>query len=417
MYQLPTTFMLTSPPILVEILLYLLLFRRFKIITIVLTLICFFWYGFTYDARTRIEQKAIVHYGSFSFLTNTNTNNNPVVNIQETTIIKPRVKLGTHVIIQVKAVSMNPVDKLKTIFVNIPIIRWFTPQVAFMDFAGNIVQSGCANMFRVGDDVYGQAAEFGAFAQFITVECNRVGKIPSGLSYEDAAALPTVLLPGWYAMHKKKTLTVKSSVLIIGASGGCGSFGVRLAKKLSVQKITCVASNVDDAINSGCDVVLNYRDEENFMKQVKQLNDTFDLIYDTASDVSTGLDYYPLFYPTLKKDSNTSVVRALYVGASGMGMDWIRKLLLIGLPDVVTKQIGLGKLLQEKPKFDLVAFRMKKEDYDDVGKILGKDLIPKMKIIKGRFDGGFDLDVFREEWKKLHYGKHVHGKIVWGIES
>lgn len=76
----------------------------------------------------------------------------------------------------------------------------------------------------------------------------------------------------------------KKNVLVIGASGGCGIFGVQLAKKYFGTTVTgvCSAKNVDFVKGLGADNVLDYT-QKGFLEELDKKNVRYDVIYDTVS--------------------------------------------------------------------------------------------------------------------------------------
>ena len=87
-------------------------------------------------------------------------------------------------------------------------------------------------------------------------------------------------------MKHWKELTRNDQILIIGASGGCGSLGVQIAKSYGCKVYgVCSQRNLNYVKELGCDVVIDYT-KTNFLDDFKQ--EKFDLIYDTVTSPEDG---------------------------------------------------------------------------------------------------------------------------------
>ena len=111
--------------------------------------------------------------------------------------------------------------------------------------------------FAVGDAVYGVGK--GAFAQYATARPAQLAVKPANLSFEQAAAVPVSAVTALQALRNQGHLQPGQSVLVIGASGGVGSFAVQIAKALGGH-VTGVASTAKlDLVRAlGADDVIDY---------------------------------------------------------------------------------------------------------------------------------------------------------------
>ena len=130
---------------------------------------------------------------------------------------------------------------------------------------------------KPGDAVYG--SRYGAFAEYISSK-NMV-PMPAGLSFEQAAAVPTAGLTALQGLRDKGALETGERVLVNGAGGGVGSFAVQIAKALGGH-VTAVtrAKNVDMARSIGADEVIDYA-REDFTRG----GGRFDLILDIGGNL------------------------------------------------------------------------------------------------------------------------------------
>jgi NADPH:quinone reductase-like Zn-dependent oxidoreductase len=128
-------------------------------------------------------------------------------------------------------------------------------------FAG-LVQSVGKNVdgFALGDAVYGTCD--GAFAQLVRVEPKRLAAKPANLSFEEAASAP---ISGSTALQAVRKAGVRSgeSVVVVGASGGVGTFAVQIAKAFGAEVTgVCSTSKVSLVRSLGADHVIDYTRED-----------------------------------------------------------------------------------------------------------------------------------------------------------
>ncbi|MFI5698106.1 NAD(P)-dependent alcohol dehydrogenase [Kribbella sp. NPDC051586] len=148
------------------------------------------------------------------------------------------------------------------------------------DVAGIVAAVGSAvTTLSVGDEVYGVAP--GSFAEYAVTRADKLARKPASLSFEEAAVVP---ISGLTALQALTAGGVKAGqrVLIIGASGGVGSYAVQLAKALGAE-VTGVASGpkLDLVRSLGADHVIDYTSED-----FAETADRFDVILDIAGNPS-----------------------------------------------------------------------------------------------------------------------------------
>ena len=132
-----------------------------------------------------------------------------------------------QLLVKVNSASLNPIDyKISTTL--IPFLRWFVPHTIGRDFSGTVLDIGeNVKNFRIGDEVYGNAAG-GSLQEFTYVNEDQIGHKPRNMSFIEAARLGLAGLTSCKALTYWGNLN-GNKVLIIGASGGCGSLGVEIA--------------------------------------------------------------------------------------------------------------------------------------------------------------------------------------------
>ncbi|MGN6576658.1 MAG: NAD(P)-dependent alcohol dehydrogenase [Nocardioides sp.] len=102
------------------------------------------------------------------------------------------------------------------------------------DVAGVVVETGAAvSRFAVGDQVYGVAP--GSFAEYAVAQESRLALKPANLSFTQAAVVPVSAATALRALVDVGRLQAGQSVLVIGASGGVGSYAVQIAKALGAE--------------------------------------------------------------------------------------------------------------------------------------------------------------------------------------
>jgi NADPH:quinone reductase-like Zn-dependent oxidoreductase len=127
------------------------------------------------------------------------------------------------------------------------------------ELAGRIEAVGRGvTTLRPGDEVFGVAE--GAFAEYAPAAAAKLAPKPGGLTFQQAAALPISGLTALQAVRDQGRVTAGDRVLVIGASGGVGSFAVQIAKAFGAE-VTGVASTgkVDLVRSLGADHVVDYR--------------------------------------------------------------------------------------------------------------------------------------------------------------
>lgn len=161
----------------------------------------------------------------------------------------PRPKpAGRDLLVQVKAVSVNPVDTKVRKSVRPEGTEW---KVLGWDAAGIVVETGPeTTLFKPGDEVFyaGALTRPGSNAEYQLVDERIVGAKPKLLGWSEAAALPLTAITAWETLFDR--LDVKGrqvpgsakAILIIGGAGGVGSITIQLARQLTELTVIATAS-------------------------------------------------------------------------------------------------------------------------------------------------------------------------------
>jgi NADPH:quinone reductase-like Zn-dependent oxidoreductase len=148
-----------------------------------------------------------------------------------------------------------------------------------MDVAGVIEAVGAeVTVLRPGDEVFGTCD--GAFAEYAAVREDRCAVKPAGLTFEEAAALPTSAVTALQALRNQGRVQPGQRVLVIGAGGGVGSYAVQMAKAFEAHVTAVVSTSKVDLVRSiGADEVVDYT-----LTDIAAAGQQFDLILDVAGN-------------------------------------------------------------------------------------------------------------------------------------
>jgi NADPH:quinone reductase-like Zn-dependent oxidoreductase len=146
-----------------------------------------------------------------------------------------------------------------------------------LDVAGRVVAAGAGvERFATGDEVFGFAP--GSFAEYVVAEQSSLAHKPASMTFEQAAAAPVSGVTALQALTDLGRVQPGQSVLVIGASGGVGSYAVQLAGALGAR-VTGVASGAKaDLVRSlGASEAIDY-EKSDYLDGSRH----YDLIVDTG---------------------------------------------------------------------------------------------------------------------------------------
>ena len=212
-------------------------------------------------------------------------------------------------LIKVEASSVNPLDLMMTKGYGDRILKNLRENnhslVLGRDFSGTVVGTGmdAQNDFKIGDQVYGATfpSSQGSHTEFVTASKFSVAKKPKNLNHLEAASLPFTALTAWSAMMVSAGMSSESQnknpqfkVLVLGASGGVGTFAVQLLKALNYS-VVAVSQDFEMVVKLGADVVLDYT-APSYQSDLQKLA-TFDVIFDFAGLENQALKFMDLLRP------------------------------------------------------------------------------------------------------------------------
>lgn len=153
-------------------------------------------------------------------------------------IAKPEIKAG-HVLVNIKASSVNTVDTMIRLMGNDLPLAPPLPAVLGMDFAGIVEAVGTGvTQFSVGDEVYGCAGGLadlpGTLAEYIVADANLIARKAKNLTMREAAAIPLVGITAYEGLTRANT-SKGQNVLVHGGSGGVGHIAIQLANYMGAN--------------------------------------------------------------------------------------------------------------------------------------------------------------------------------------
>jgi NADPH:quinone reductase-like Zn-dependent oxidoreductase len=130
------------------------------------------------------------------------------------------------------------------------------------DLAGQVEAVGAnVTRFKPGDDVFG--APGGTCAEYARAPQHEIAHKPTNLTFEEAAALPTSGLAALHGLRDAGKVQAGQNVLIVGASGGVGSFAVQIARSFgAVVTGVCSTKNIEMVRSLGADHVIDYTQQD-----------------------------------------------------------------------------------------------------------------------------------------------------------
>lgn len=196
--------------------------------------------------------------------------------------------------VKVICAALNPVDAKKISASTT--VAWSAlevPSVLGCDGSGVVESLGAEDPdapFSVspGDRVYFHnnifKASQGTFAEYTICDARAVCRIADNVSFADAAAVPCAGWTAFVALFDKLKLRPASKLLILGGSGGVGSFAISLAKMCGCTvAATCSASSASYVKELGADIVLDRSAPTGVLRDhLNSANFIADAVFDTV---------------------------------------------------------------------------------------------------------------------------------------
>ncbi len=266
-----------------------------------------------------------------------------------------------ELLIEVRACALNRLDLLQR---RSALVRGFSlPHIAGMDVAGVVVGHGPGadpTMLPIGTEVLvdpvstcgvchrcttGKPAYCdnlrtvgstrpGGLAEFVAVPAGHVYRIPDGLSFVQAAAIPVAYLTAWHALVMVGEVQAGEKVLINAAGSGVSTAAIQFAKQAGAFVIGTIGgpARVAQALALGCDAVVDHYSDDVSDQVHAIVADGVDLVIDhvgtalfTASVDAMDVDGRMVFCGTTTGTQATVSLPSLYhwgrrlIGAGGWG--------------------------------------------------------------------------------------------------
>jgi NADPH:quinone reductase-like Zn-dependent oxidoreductase len=154
-----------------------------------------------------------------------------------------------------------------------------------LDLSGTVVATrNGTSRFKVGDEVFGEGK--GSFAEFAVAKEATLATKPLELTFEQAAAVPVSAVTALQGLCDVGRLQKGQKVLIIGASGGVGTYAVQIAKAIGAEVTgVCSTAKINLVQSLGAAHVIDYTKEDLGVAITSKGHSPFDLIFDLGGSV------------------------------------------------------------------------------------------------------------------------------------
>jgi NADPH2:quinone reductase len=159
------------------------------------------------------------------------------------------------------------------------------PFIPGTEVSGEILEADASNLkWRVGDRVVCiMTHSGGGWAEELVIDADRLLRMPTEMSFEEAACFPSAYGTSYYALKQRAGLLKDEVLLVLGAGGGVGLAAVSIGKAMGARVIAAASSDekLDLARHHGADEAINYK-TESLQAAVKRLTDGTgaDVVYD-----------------------------------------------------------------------------------------------------------------------------------------
>jgi len=222
--------------------------------------------------------------------------------LQDIDLPDPAPPTGRDLVLEVRAVSVNPVDA-KQRAKSEPKAG---PRILGFDGAGVVRAAGPeARLFAPGDQVYwaGAINRPGSNAELQLVDERVVGRMPASLTFGEAAAMPLTTITAWEGLFDRLRIArdpapTGEAVLIVGGAGGVGSIAIQLARRLTGMSVIATASRPetrDWCLDLGAHHVIDHREE--MAAQVKALKLRVSRVFSTTGTAANWTSLCALLAP------------------------------------------------------------------------------------------------------------------------
>ena len=177
-----------------------------------------------------------------------------------------------EVLVRIQAAGVNPVDWKQRSGMNPNL-----PATPGIGLSGVVEKIGLGvTGFEPGQEVWGTGQ--GTYAEYAIAPSNSLVSKPAGMSFEEAASIGIGVRTAWAALFESANLKEGQTILVQGAAGGVGMWGVQLARWKGARVIgTASTRNIDFIKSLGADVAVDYT-----KTRVETLAKGVDVVLDTV---------------------------------------------------------------------------------------------------------------------------------------
>jgi NADPH:quinone reductase-like Zn-dependent oxidoreductase len=253
------------------------------------------------------------------------------------------------------------------------------------DVAGQVeAVGGRVTRFKPGDEVFGVG--HGTCAEYTRAAEDHLQPKPAALTFEEAAAIPTSALAALHGLRDAGKLQAGQTVLINGASGGVGMFGVQIAKAMGAHVTgVCSTANVELVRSLGADEVIDYTRQD-----FTQRGPRYELILDNVENRS---------FSAVRRALTSRGTLVLNSGTGAAGLPMLVRLVSPLLVSLFVRQ-SLRRFMSMPNQADLNLLRQFVEE--------GK--------LRPVIDRTYPLQETREALGHIEAG-HARGKVVISMAS
>jgi NADPH:quinone reductase-like Zn-dependent oxidoreductase len=294
---------------------------------------------------------------------------------------------SNQVLVRVVSASLNPADYKVPEMGFIVKLAVSTPASTGLDFCGRVVATGpaVADDLTSGQLVFGCLLppwQFGTLAEYIVCPANQLVPLPEGVGPDHAATVGVAGQTAYQVIQPK--VSQGDHVFINGGSGGCGMYGIQIAKTLGCHvTVTCSTRNIEFCKGLGADEVIDYTATD-VVQTLKEKGPVFSLVLDM---IGTPDNLYKECHHFLRPGKPF-----VQVGIASM-------------PSAMDRLLRPRWLGGGQRAYELLMFRVQQDWLRQLGEWIQQG---KIKVV---LDSTFEFDDAVKAYEKLKT-KRARGKIV-----
>ncbi|PWY76982.1 zinc alcohol dehydrogenase [Aspergillus heteromorphus CBS 117.55] len=305
-----------------------------------------------------------------------------------TTAPAPPALKNNQILIRVLTAALNPADYKVPAMPIVNRLLISKPASPCIDFAGEVAATGAGvSEFTTGQIVFGDLGlptKFGTLGEYVVTVAENLCAVPEGVEVDHASTVGVAGQTAWQSIAPYVTAGAGEKVLIIGGSGGCGTFAIQIAKALGcVVTTTCSTKNVEFVKSLGADEVIDYTTED-VVGVLKAKGQVFSHVVDHIGEPA---DLY--------RESDKFLLPGKVFAQ--VGANW--------MPLFAVRLLRPAFLGGGRRRYVPLFWKSSKEDLGKVGELIKEG---KVKVV---LDSVFEFEDAPKAFEKLRLGR-ARGKIV-----